>query len=220
MPGGGAVIASLSLNLLNGSAVHSSSHKFLAALGAASLMAVAAWSLTATTAVAKTITTVGSPASGTTEVYPLAGRVVRVSDGDTFQLLVKGRQHKVRMASIDAPELGKDAQRRGQPHARASKDALAALIAGKTLTLACYEKDHYGRDICDVPLGGRLTANQQQVASGMAFVNRERGGKFMRDPALPALEAEARRDRLGVWRDGDATPPWVWRYRCWKQHQC
>ncbi|HWL29930.1 MAG TPA: thermonuclease family protein [Burkholderiaceae bacterium] len=167
-----------------------------------------------------TADTAKSPTASTSAVYPLTGRVVRVSDGDTFQLLVKGRQYKVRMASIDAPELGKDAQRPGQPQARASREALSVLIAGKTLTLACYEKDHYGRHICDVPLTGRLTANQQQVASGMAFVNREKGGKYMRDPALPALESEARRERLGVWRQGDAVPPWVWRYRCWKQQQC
>lgn len=124
------------------------------------------------------------------------------------------------MASIDAPELGQDTKRPGQSQARASKNALAALISGKTLTLACYEQDHYGRHICDVPLGGAMTANQHQVASGMAFVNNEKGGQFMRDPALPALEAQARRDRRGVWRDGDAVRPWIWRYRCWQQRQC
>jgi endonuclease YncB( thermonuclease family) len=182
------------------------------------MLALAAWVFPVPCAVADTAT--ASSANGTEAVYPLAGRVVRVSDGDTFQLLVKGRQLKVRMASIDAPELGKDAKRPGQPQARASKNALAALIAGKTLTLACYEADHYGRHICDVPLSGSLSANQHQVASGMAFVNRERRGEFMRDAALPALEDQARRERLGVWRDGDAVPPWVWRYRCWQRRQC
>ena len=114
--------------------------------------------------------------------FPLAGRVVQVTDGDTFTLLVNGRKQRVRMASIDAPEVGVDPDRPGQPHGQASKKALAALIAGKTITLECYERDRYDRNVCDVPLPGGDTANRKQVAAGMAWANKEGGGKFMRDP--------------------------------------
>lgn len=159
----------------------------------------------------------GGPSS---ERYALAGRVVRVADGDTFTLLVNGKQQRVRMASIDAPEVTKDRERPGQAQAQASKDALAALIAGKTLTLDCYERDHYDRNVCDVPLGDGTTANQKQVASGMAWVNMEGRGKFMRDPKLPAIEQQARRAGLGVWQQANPVSPWVWRYQCWQQRQC
>lgn len=152
--------------------------------------------------------------------FVLEGRVVRVADGDTITLLVGSTQRRIRLASIDAPELQKDAQRRGQPHARASRDALASLVSGLTLTLRCYEKDRYDRSICDVKLPDGGTANQKQVASGMAWANMEGKGKFMRDPALPKLEEQARQARRGLWRDGGAVPPWVWRYDCWQQQKC
>ncbi|MGP1613584.1 MAG: thermonuclease family protein [Pollutimonas bauzanensis] len=152
--------------------------------------------------------------------YTLAGRVVRVADGDTFTLLADGRQQRVRMASIDAPEVTKDRERPGQPHAQASKDALAALIAGKAVTLNCYERDRYDRNVCDVPLGGGATASRKQVAAGMAWANMEGRGKFMRDPALPALERQARQARLGIWQQADPVSPWAWRYQCWQQQQC
>jgi len=152
--------------------------------------------------------------------YTLKGRVVRVADGDTFTLLVAGRAERVRMASIDAPETGNGRERPGQPWAQASRKALAALIAGKTLELACFERDRYERNVCDAPLGDGSTANQKQVAAGMAWANMEGRGKFMRDPGLPELERRARQAGLGLWQAREPVAPWVWRYRCWKQAQC
>jgi micrococcal nuclease len=152
--------------------------------------------------------------------YQLTGRVVRVSDGDTFNLLVRGKQQRVRLASVDAPEVSKDRERPGQAHAQASKDALSALIAGKTLTIVCFERDRYERNICDVPLDDGMTANRKQVQSGMAWANMEGRGKFMRDDKLPELEQQARRSRQGIWQQADPVPPWVWRYQCWQKQQC
>lgn len=152
--------------------------------------------------------------------YQLQGRVVHVADGDTFTLMVGGRQEKIRMASIDAPETTKSRERPGQPMAQVSKDALAELVAGKTLALDCYEKDRYGRNVCDVPLADGTTANQRQVGAGMAWANMEGRGKFMRDPRLPGLEQKARQARLGLWRDPDPIKPWAWRYDCWQKGKC
>lgn len=152
--------------------------------------------------------------------YTLKGRVVHVADGDTFTLLVDSRQHRIRLASIDAPEVGKDRQRPGQPLAQASKSALAGMIAGKTLELVCFERDRYERDVCDVPLSDGVTANERQVATGMAWANGEGRGKYMRNPLLPKLEQRAQQARLGLWQAPDPVRPWVWRYQCWKQAQC
>lgn len=152
--------------------------------------------------------------------FQLSGRVVQVADGDTFTLQVNGGQERIRMASIDAPEMGKGQERPGQHMAQASRKALATLISGKRLTLHCYERDHYDRSICDVPLGDGTTANQRQVEQGMAWANMEGRGKFMRDTVLPDLEDQARQMRRGLWSRAGQVPPWQWRYQCWKQSQC
>ena len=157
--------------------------------------------------------------STTGAAYTMVGRVVQVADGDTFTLVVKGQHQRVRMASIDAPEIG-NPDRPGQMHGQASRKALTALISGKTITLRCYERDRYDRNVCDVPLPGGDTANRRQVAAGMAWANMEGRGKFMRDPELPALEQQARRAGEGIWQQPRPVSPWAWRYQCWRQRQC
>lgn len=155
-------------------------------------------------------------AAQASSTYALVGRVVRVADGDTVTLLVSGVEHRVRLASIDAPEVGHGRKQPGQPYGQASRRALSDLVAGKSVVLRCYERDRYGRDVCDVPLGGGRTANQIQVATGMAWANQQGSGKYLRDDGLLALQRTARDQRLGVWRDKAPVPPWEWRWKCWK----
>ena len=151
--------------------------------------------------------------------YTLTGRIVQVSDGDTINILVERQTHRVRLASIDAPETGHGSSRPGQPFGEASRKKLAEHVAGKTLTLICYEKDHYGRDVCDIPVED-TTANRLQVKSGMAWANQQGGGKYLRDRSLPELEKQAKSARIGLWAEAKPIAPWVWRQICWQKHQC
>ena len=165
---------------------------------------------------------VGSNLTGTafaSGAYTLTGRIVQVSDGDTINILVDRQTHRIRLASIDAPETGHGSARPGQPFGEASRKKLAEHVAGKTLTLICYEKDHYGRDVCDVPVAD-TTANRLQVQSGMAWANQQGGGKYLRDRSLPELEKQAKVARLGIWSEPKPVAPWVWRQICWQKHQC
>ncbi|MFA7438108.1 thermonuclease family protein [Castellaniella sp.] len=145
----------------------------------------------------------------------MSGRVVNVADGDTLTLLVQGQRQRIRLASIDAPETGHGRMRPGQPFGQAARRALAQRVAGQTLTLTCYEQDHYGREICDIPLSGGETVNRLLVAQGLAWANEQGGGKYLRDPELRVLEARAREQRLGLWQQPGAVPPWTWRWKCW-----
>jgi len=151
--------------------------------------------------------------------YTLTGRIVQVSDGDTINILIDRQTHRVRLASIDAPETGHGSSRSGQPFGEASRKHLAEHVAGKTLTLICYEKDHYGRDVCDIPVED-TTANRLQVKSGMAWANQQGGGKYLRDRTLPELEKQAKSARIGLWAEAKPVAPWVWRQICWQKHQC
>jgi endonuclease YncB( thermonuclease family) len=151
--------------------------------------------------------------------YALTGKVVQVSDGDTINLLVDKTQHRIRLASIDAPETSHGSERPGQPFGEASRKNLADYVAGKTLTLTCYEKDHYGRDVCDVPANG-TTANRLQVQDGMAWANQQAKGKFLRDKSLVGIQSDAQKKKLGLWAEPGAVAPWEWRVVCWQNKKC
>jgi endonuclease YncB( thermonuclease family) len=161
----------------------------------------------------------GSAAAQGAGQYALTGKVVQVSDGDTINLLVDKTQHRIRLASIDAPETSHGSERPGQPFGEASRKNLADYVAGKTLTLTCYEKDHYGRDVCDVPANG-TTANRLQVQDGMAWANQQAKGKFLRDKTLVGLQSDAQKKKLGLWAEPGAVAPWEWRVACWQNKKC
>ena len=131
------------------------------------------------------------------------GRVVGVHDGDTFTLLETGNQQtKVRMAEIDAPELG-------QPYGNKAKQELANLIFGKTVTARIQDTDRYGRQV------GRVFADTQDVNAQMI----ERGAawvylKYLKDQSLLALQIEAQQAKRGLWKmpEAERIPPWEWRH--------
>ena len=157
----------------------------------------------------------------TGQMQSLEGRVVRVADGDTLTVQVGREQYRIRLASIDAPEAHKNSEQPGQPYAQASRDFLSQRVGGKNVQLSCYEDDNYGRKICDVNLPGQDTSlNRQLVTAGYAWANQEKRGRFLRDKQMPNLEAQARKNNLGIWQDSAPVEPWVWRYQCWQQRKC
>src|SRR4051812_20613607 len=70
------------------------------------------------------------------EPVKVKGKVVRIIDGDTFELLVKKTTYKIRLSAIDAPE-------KGQDYYQKSRQALADLIFGKMVTVELLSKDRY-----------------------------------------------------------------------------
>jgi endonuclease YncB( thermonuclease family) len=129
-------------------------------------------------------------------------RVVGVHDGDTITCLDENnQQQKVRLASIDAPEVG-------QEYGRASREALAAMVFGKTITVADEGRDQYGRWIGAVTVDG-LDVNRQMIATGNAWHYTE----FSNDPTLAALQEQARTQKVGLWSQPDPIPPWQFRHQ-------
>lgn len=128
----------------------------------------------------------------------IVGRVVGVHDGDTITVLDAGkRQHKIRLAQIDAPE-------RRQAFGERSRQSLADLVFGKEVEVVAI--DRYGREVGKVQIAG-LDANLEQVRRGMAWVYR----KYANDPAYFSAEIKARKAKRGLWAQPDPTPPWQFR---------
>ncbi len=149
----------------------------------------------------------------------LRGRVVDVIDGDTFTLLdAGGRQQRICIAGIDAPE-------RGQPGGYRSKASLAALVLDQPVRVVPNGERHDCRAgqawvaAPDAPCRGAadcpatLDAGLAQIASGRAWWAAGAAGELApRDRArYESAEREARAGRAGLWRDGTAVPPWQWR---------
>jgi len=125
---------------------------------------------------------------------------VGVHDGDTITCLDENnQQQKVRLAAIDAPEVG-------QEYGRASREALAAMVFGKTVSVADEGRDQYGRWIGRVAVDG-LDVNRQMIATGNAWHFTE----FSNDPTLAALQDQARSQKIGLWSQPDPIPPWQYR---------
>ncbi len=69
----------------------------------------------------------------------LTGKVVKITDGDTLTILdANYKEHKIRLAGIDAPE-------RKQAYGLASRKHLASIVAGKQVRVEYQKRDRYGR---------------------------------------------------------------------------
>ena len=134
----------------------------------------------------------------------LHGRIVGISDGDTATLLTPShRQVHIRLAEIDAPE-------HHQPYGERARQELAGLIWRREVRVEVEGHDRYGRTIGRVFVGP-LDVSAEMVRRGGAWIYL----RYARDPALAPLEAEARRERRGLWDAAEAQrgPPWAWRHR-------
>lgn len=132
----------------------------------------------------------------------VAGRVVGITDGDTFTLLTEDKQQlKVRVAEIDAPE-------RGQPYGNKSRQALAGLIFQKDVTLDIQVIDNYGR-LVGRPIVDGKDISAEMIRSGAAWVYRS----YCDDPKMYEFERQATKQQIGLWKmpEYDRVPPWEWR---------
>ena len=131
----------------------------------------------------------------------IIGKVVAITDGDTFKLLTKDSTLiKVRLANIDCPE-------RKQPFSKKAKQFVSDAIFSKTVTLKVLKKDRYRRYISNVIYDDSLSLSHELVKKGLAWHYK----KYSKDSLLQALEDEARKNKLGLWQDKNAMAPWEWR---------
>ena len=131
----------------------------------------------------------------------IQGKVIRVLDGDTIEVLQDNKSVRVRLANIDAPE-------KKQAFGRWSTNQLKGLVAGKTVTVTYSQTDRYGR-VLGLVETKYINVNRSQVISGAAWVYE----RYNTDKALPAMQREAQTQKRGLWADSQPMPPWVWRHK-------
>lgn len=144
-----------------------------------------------------------APPGGTPAPVTLCGRVQRVLDGDSLLLEHGGRRVELRLQGIDAPE-------HGQPYGEQAKRALQRLLGERVACAVLRDIDAYGRGVVRLHAGG-TDVNAELVRRGAAWVYR----RYVDDPTLERLEAEAQAAARGLWSlpARDRLPPWDWRRR-------
>lgn len=128
------------------------------------------------------------------------GTVVKVIDGDTFDVLTGKEQIRVRLFGIDSPE-------RGQAFNKKAKEFTAALVAGQNITLVIHDTDRYGRSVADAYLPDHRHVNSEIVKAGYAWHFKQ----FSNSEELAGLEQQARNHKLGLWQDPEPVAPWQFR---------
>ena len=134
-----------------------------------------------------------------------AATVLSVGDGDTITVTNGAQKIRVRLACIDAPETSQS------PYGIESREALQKLLPiGAEVTVRTKATDRYGRTVGEV-LKGSTNINQQQVASGNAFVYWQYISGCDRQ-TYSRLENDARLKGAGVWAvPGGIQRPWDYR---------
>jgi len=131
----------------------------------------------------------------------LTGKVVGIMDGDTFKLLTQDSiLIKVRLANIDCPE-------KKQPFSQRAKEFTSQAIFGKTVCIDVLKKDRYRRSIANVFYNDSLNLSSQLLKNGLAWHYL----KYSKDTELQKMEDKARKNKIGLWQDPQAIPPWEWR---------
>ena len=125
-------------------------------------------------------------------------RCIGVTDGDTFTCLdTAGKQQKVRISEIDAPELG-------QPYGRDARDTLAELIFGKSLAVIPMRSTADGLVICKVSVDGK-DIGREMVVAGAAWTEPQSESPLIKD------QEDAQNGKRGLWSEASPTPPWEFR---------
>ena len=132
----------------------------------------------------------------------LRGGVADVVEADTliFQTTA-GKAFKVRLKEVDAPGPG-------QTFGRQARQFVEGLTLEKSVEVKYETVDRYGRLIGEVILPNGRILNKELVRYGFAWHYRVH---FPVDESLRELEYQAWKQKLGLWVDPSAVPPWKFR---------
>ena len=138
-------------------------------------------------------------------LYVQASTLLRVIDGDRVIARIQGKQTMIRLACIDAPEIGQT------PHGRIARNTLSGLLPSHTpITIQAIKVDRYGRLVANIFTPGGVNIGEELIRLGLVFVYATNSS----DCDLPKLllfEDQARRARIGLWKGSrqGITRPWL-----------
>jgi endonuclease YncB( thermonuclease family) len=139
----------------------------------------------------------------TCQAATIEGMVVGIVDGDTITVQdARNVRHRIHLAGIEAPK-------KFQTYGQRAKDSMSELVFRQQVTVQTGKRDKYGREPGKVLVGGR-DASLEQIKKGFAWHSKAyEGAQSPEDSkAFAAAQAEAKIQRVGLWRDSHPVPPW------------
>lgn len=130
------------------------------------------------------------------------GTVLSVVAGDTLKILQGKLARVVRLHGVDTPQSG-------QPWAEEARAFVQGLAQGRTVTVEPRGRNTSPQQLGNVILPDGRDLGMELLREGLAWYDKRHSA----DPFLAELEANARKDRLGLWSDAHPVPPWRWRSR-------
>ena len=131
------------------------------------------------------------------------GKVVKVSDGDTIEVLHNGIAEKIRLYGIDCPEKKQDFGER-------AKEFTSDKVFSKIVEVDPVVKDRYGRTVGIVYQGSRRSLNEELVNNGYAWVYSQYCDSSQ-CIEWTKQEKEAKARKAGLWAMNSPLPPWNFR---------
>lgn len=135
-------------------------------------------------------------------------KVIHVIDGDTVIVSSSSTKYKIRLDSIDCPEIG-------QEWGDIATRGLIKIIGGKSVKLEAHNTDCYDRTLGTLFIHLQekdewQNVNERMVTLGHAWVMRRYYNHLpkSRQQKLNQLERWARSKRVGLWKTENPTPPW------------
>ena len=136
----------------------------------------------------------------------LRGKVVSISDGDTFTILTEEKiQIKIRLYGIDCPE-------KGQEFGQVCKEYLSKLIFNKLVEVENKGYDRFKRTL-GVVFVNQINVNEKMLEEGMAWHFK----KYDRSLRWSLIEEKAKSEKRGLWSNPNFIAPWEYRKNKTKQ---
>ena len=136
-----------------------------------------------------------------------ASEVIRVVDGDSLIVKLNGIPQQIRLACVDAPEIGQ------YPYGRLAINAFRGLLpADSDVKIYPIKRDRYGRTVGHISTPGGVDVAEELVRRGLVFVYT----RYLSDcdrPNLLLLESQARDSKKGVWSEANQGITRTWIYR-------
>ena len=135
-------------------------------------------------------------------IFPLfiyAQKVVRVIDGDTYDVLINNSIVRVRMYGVDCPE-------KKQEYGLNAKAFSEKYLLNRDVKIIIISKDLYSRSISKIYLGDTYF-NKLLIDSGYAW----HYSKYSKDKDLALSMSIAKSNKIGLWYNVGCVEPEIFR---------